>query len=122
MGQHAVTSVVSPEQRVLSKLLSADFPGARELGSQVAEVRVTRRWGAESPSADLEVPSGTPGAPVADGLVPATGTVTDDAGELVGELLVWVSGGRLSALEFAWYGDTAPTELPDPDRVTVSVQ
>ncbi|MEU6667200.1 hypothetical protein [Streptomyces sp. NPDC046727] len=122
MGQRGVTSAVSGEQRVLSKLLSAEFPGARELRSQVAEVRVTHHWADESPSVDLEVPSGTPSAPVEDGVVPATGTVTDDAGELFGELLVWVSGGRLSALEFAWYGDTAPTALPDPDRVTVSVQ
>ncbi|MET8765910.1 hypothetical protein [Streptomyces sp. NPDC004658] len=76
---------------------------AQELRNQLAQTRVTRPWGSESPSADLE-----------NGIIPATGTVTDDSGGLFGELLVWVSDGRLSALEFSWYGDTAPTELPDP--------
>ncbi|TWV52748.1 hypothetical protein FRZ03_11115 [Streptomyces misionensis] len=107
------------EQRVLVKLLSAEFPGAQELRNQLAQTRVTRPWGSESPSIDLDVPSGVPAAAIEDGIMPATGTVTDDSGERFGELLVWVSGGRLSALEFSWYGDTAPTELPDPGLVTV---
>ncbi|WP_199272616.1 hypothetical protein [Streptomyces broussonetiae] len=68
------------------------------------------------------MPADIPAAQIEDGIIPATGTVTDDSGQLFGELLVWVSGGRLSALEFSWYGDTAPTELPDPGLVTVTVQ
>ncbi|MGV4985236.1 hypothetical protein ACVB8X_21765 [Streptomyces sp. NRAIS4] len=51
---------------------------------------------------DLTVPSWIPAAPVADGPLPAVGTVRDASGELVGELLVWVGGGRLSALECSW--------------------
>jgi hypothetical protein len=110
------------EQHILAKLLSPEFPGAQKLRNQLAEARVTGHWGADSPSIDLEVPAGTPEARIGDGLIPATGTVTDNSGELVGELLLWVSGGRLSALEFSWYCDAAPTELPDPNLVTVRVE
>lgn len=109
------------EQRVLAELLSEDFSGVHELRNQLAEARVTGHWGSESPSVDLEVPSRVPEARIKDGIIPASGTVTDSSGRLFGELLVWVSGGRLSALEFSWYGDTAPTELPDPQLVTVTV-
>ena len=31
-----------------------------------------------------------------------------------GEVLVWVRGGLLSAIEYAWYGDVQPTEIPAP--------
>lgn len=84
-----------PGRRLLTKPLTAGFPGAAELRGQVA--------------------------PVEDGLLPAAGTVRDGSGELLGELLVRVSGGRLSPLECAWYGDAAPARLPDPGLVTVTV-
>ncbi|OIK23049.1 hypothetical protein [Streptomyces malaysiense] len=123
MTDHPATRPLSSlERRTLAHLLASEFPGVQELRNQLPETRVTGRWGAESPSVDLEVPADIPAAQIEDGIIPATGTVTDDSGQLFGELLVWVSGGRLSALEFSWYGDTAPTELPDPDLVTVTVQ
>ncbi|MFI1837658.1 hypothetical protein [Streptomyces olivaceoviridis] len=123
MTDRPATRPLSPlEQRVLVKLLSAEFPGAQELRNQLAQTRVIRPWGSESPSVDLEVPPGVPEAAIEDGIIPATATVTDDSGELFGELLVWVSDGKLSALEFSWYGDTPPTELPDPGLVTVKVR
>ncbi|MER5522773.1 hypothetical protein ACWC2M_16775 [Streptomyces sp. NPDC001761] len=122
MTDRTAARPLSPlEQRILVKLLSAEFPGAQELRSQLPQTRVTRPWGSESSSVDLDVPLGVPEAAIEDGIIPATGTVTDDSGELFGELLVWVGAGRLSALEFSWYGDTAPTELPDPGLVTVTV-
>ncbi|MGW5457720.1 hypothetical protein [Streptomyces sp. NPDC003996] len=111
----------APSRRLLTKLLAAEFPGAAELRGQVAEARVAGHWGAASPSVDLAVPSRVRAAPVEDG-PPVVGTVRDGSGELVGELLVWVSGGRLSALEFTWYGDAAPAELPEPGLVTVTVE
>jgi hypothetical protein len=123
MTDRPATRPLAPlEQRVLAKLLSAEFAGAQELRNQLAQTRIARPWGSESPSVDLDVPPGVPEAAIEDGIIPATGTVTDDSGELFGELLVWVSDGRLSALEFSWYGDTAPTELPDPHLVTVTVR
>lgn len=61
-------------------------------------------------------------AEISDGVIPGTGTVKDSSGELVGELLLWVSDGMLSALEYSWYTDEAPTALPDPHDVTVALQ
>ncbi|MFI9805446.1 hypothetical protein ACIHEJ_13935 [Streptomyces sp. NPDC052301] len=107
---------------LLTMLLGVDLPGVQQLRDQIAEVRVTGHWGARSPSVDLDVPSWAAAAVVAGGVLPVVGAVRDASGEPVGELLVWVNGGRLSALEFAWYGDTPPTELPDPALVTVAVE
>lgn len=42
-------------------------------------------------------------------------------GELLGELLVWLRGGRLAGLEYAWVTDTAPTGMPEPEDVFVEL-
>ncbi|MGW4081196.1 hypothetical protein ACWELB_48400 [Streptomyces asiaticus] len=110
------------ESDLLNKLLSARFPGAEQLRRQVPQTRVVGRWGIDSPSVDLKVLEPFPPAEVSDGVIPATGAVKDSSGELVGELLLWVSDGRLSALECSWYTDEAPTALPDPGDVTVAVE
>ena len=58
-------------------------------------------------------------APVAspDGPLPVRAFAYDDDGTLLGELLVWVSNGYLSAIEYAWYTDLAPSELPAPSQL-----
>jgi hypothetical protein len=42
-----------------------------------------------------------------------------DEGELLGEILVWVSEGCLAAIEYAWVTDDAPTSLPDVEQIRV---
>jgi hypothetical protein len=54
----------------------------------------------------------------ADGII-AEGTVSDQDGTPVGELILWVEDGWLSGIEYAWYTDERPAALPDPDRVQV---
>ncbi|MEV5774363.1 hypothetical protein AB0L49_24400 [Streptomyces antimycoticus] len=71
---------------------------------------------------DLKVLEPFPRAEISDGVVPVTGTVKAPSGELLGELLLWVSDGSLSALEYSWYSDEAPVGLPDPLNVTVAVE
>lgn len=110
------------EADVLNKILSARFLGAEQLRQQIPQTRVVGHWGSCSPSVDLEVLPPFPKSRIPDGVIPATGVVKDFSGELVGELLVWVSDGSLSALEYSWYTDEAPVELPDPGSVTVTVQ
>ncbi|MER7875131.1 hypothetical protein ABTY63_16455 [Streptomyces solisilvae] len=56
---------------------------------------------------DLEVVEPFSRAEISDGVIPATGAVKDSSGELIGELLLWVSEGSL---------------LPDPHDVTVAVR
>jgi hypothetical protein len=108
------------ERAVLELLLSGDFPGAAELRAQLPGVRVVRAWSAGSASADLRVTG--PAAPAAGvpSPLPVGALVRDDAGEPVGELLVWLDGGRLAGLEYAWFTDDPPTELPDPANVELS--
>ncbi|MFF2556982.1 hypothetical protein ACFVUS_38680 [Nocardia sp. NPDC058058] len=102
------------EEAVLRKILSRDFVGAVEFRAQVAFVRVVATWGVGSPSVDLAVSVGVRAADVADGLLPVEGEVRDEAGGFVGEILVWVTEGYLSAIEFTWVTDERPKVLPDP--------
>jgi hypothetical protein len=62
---------------------------------------------------DLAVPATVGKAPVEDGETSVGSEVRDRAGNYVGEILVWVEGGYLSALEYAWVTDESPARLPD---------
>jgi hypothetical protein len=55
-----------------------------------------------------------------DGPIPLSMLVLNDAGDSVGELLIWVQHGFLSGLEFAWWTDCAPVDLPSSDHVLVN--
>lgn len=63
---------------------------------------------------ELAVPPSCAAAPIPDGALPVRAVAYDDEGTPLGELLVWLTDGYLSAIEYAWYTDTAPTELPGP--------
>lgn len=56
---------------------------------------------------------------LSDGPLPVRTEVCDQAGDSIGEIIVWVSDGYLSALEFAWWTDMPPTELPEATRVRI---
>jgi hypothetical protein len=106
------------ESAVIGAILAGDFPGAGELRAQLEVARVTRHWGSgESPSIDLEVPATTPAAPIAEPVLPVDAHVLDDRGEYVGELIVWLSRGRLAALEYATITGEAPRSLPEPSTL-----
>jgi hypothetical protein len=49
---------------------------------------------------------------IANGPLRANAQVIDPDAGYVGEILVWVEGGQLSAIEYAWITDVAPTRLP----------
>lgn len=63
---------------------------------------------------ELAIPSACAAAPIPDGPLPVRAVAYDDDGAPIGELLVWVADGYLSAIEYAWYTDSAPAELPAP--------
>lgn len=110
------------EQAILRHILSAPAPGAGELRGQIGAATVSKQWEPEgSPSIDISVPTEAPPAHVADGPVPIAAQVIGQDGDYLGELLVWVTGGRLSALEYSWVTDEPPTRLPDPSQVRLSV-
>jgi hypothetical protein len=107
---------------MLTHLLSVPFDGAADLLAQLPFTQVTGSWGTTvtSPSIDLRIAPAAPSAGRPDGPVPIEANVYDESGEYVGEFLVWVENGRLSALEYATISDDAPTELPNPAQVTVT--
>jgi hypothetical protein len=43
--------------------------------------------------------------------------VVSEGGEHIGGILVWIKAGQLSALEYFWYTDEPPTQLPSVDRI-----
>jgi hypothetical protein len=106
------------ERAVVELILANEFRGAVEMRAQVDLVRVVAEWGADSASVDLLVLEGAPRSPVVSGVVPVGATVVDESGSLFGEILLWVTDGYLSAIEYAWYGDESPTAFPDVALIT----
>jgi hypothetical protein len=53
-----------------------------------------------------------------DGPIPVRALVRED-GQDIGELLIWVSAGYLSSLEYAWWTDDPPTVLPTPEQIVL---
>ncbi len=60
----------------------------------------------------------TPGANIADGPLPIRACVSDNGG-YKGELIVWITAGRISGLEFAWASDEPPTRWPQPHEMKI---
>lgn len=90
-----------------------------ESGGEVLAVQSrTARVRAFSPTyVELDVPSDSPAGPWPDGPLSLSPTVVDGRGEVIGSILIWVAGGRISLLEQAWYTDQPPTGWPPVERV-----
>ncbi|MGV9316002.1 hypothetical protein ACWDR0_28010 [Streptomyces sp. NPDC003691] len=101
------------ERAVLEHILSADFPGASQLRSQLDRTEVTAVWGRGSVSVDLQVREPCEHAALPAALVPVDAQVHDPSGARIGEILVWTDrGATLAGLEFAWVTEEMPTSLP----------
>lgn len=98
-------------------LRQAGFPGSDELARQVPRVGVV---GGPITMLELRVSQATPASTFTDGPIPLSTEVSDESGMPIGELLIWVDGGYLSALEFAWWTDDPPHQLPTPSRLKVT--
>jgi hypothetical protein len=109
--------VAGQVRRVLACILRrAIFPGRVELLQQVENVDVV-----DGPITmlNLRVTGDALRSPCSDGPVPLSAMVTDADGIATGELLIWIKDGYLSALEFAWWTDDPPENLPSIDRIHV---
>jgi hypothetical protein len=105
--------LTNSEREILTFILSADFVGAARLRVQIPHCQVVAVWVEGLPSVDLAVPATVGKAPVEDGETSVGSEVRDRAGNYLGEILVWIEGGYLSALEYAWVTDESPARLPD---------
>jgi hypothetical protein len=111
-------TVTKQVRDLLEKVLrQADFPGSGELLQQASSVSVI---GGPITMLDLRPSDASAASAFADGPVPLSMLVSDSAGNLIGELLIWVEQGYLSGLEFAWWTDDAPDEVPTADHVRVA--
>jgi hypothetical protein len=113
-------SLTQREHALLGLILSVDFPGARELRAQLSTVEVVRPWAEGSASLDLRVVSAAASADGVSSPISVGALVVDDAGEPVGELLVWLADGLLAGLEYAWFTDDMPLVLPAPEHVRLT--
>lgn len=109
--------LTGPERQVIEHLLAVPFEGVEQLRAQVAQAEVR---GGDAAGLQLEVPLSAPSSPRRDGPVPVTAAVYDPSGTYLGELLLWVSRGVLSLLEYAWVTDAPPTELPPVAAIRVA--
>lgn len=107
---------LSDDERALLVRLLQDraFVGADSLLEQAGSARVV---GGLPTLLDLEVANTAPRADVADGPAPLRAFVEATSGEVEGEVLVWVNGGYLSGLEFAWYSDSPPSGMPRAEQL-----
>jgi hypothetical protein len=117
------TRELAPHEReiLLRMLEAASFRGASELRAQVQGARVVVD---DLPTfLDLEVEgSFPPSAFDGRGPIPVRAYVgaSDRDDDYEGELLVWVTNGFLSGLEFAWVTDEMPSGMPPSERVEIS--
>jgi hypothetical protein len=68
---------------------------------------------------DVKTPSATQGVTgPPDGPFPA-GAYATNSGSYQGEIIIWLTNGKVSGLEYAWVTDDRPTRWPRPDEIEV---
>lgn len=118
-GQFGRRALLEHEREILREVLAhASFPGAAQLTRQVEHTSVD---GGLPTLLDLTVATGAAAAAdaVPDGPVACRALVHSPSGDVEGEIIVWVKGGYLAGLEYAWFTDEAPVAIPPASRVRV---
>ena len=104
---------MSPEEAALIRTIVAAAGGkALVLLEHLTDARVrpATTW-------ILDIESASPfEADLPNGPLPVRAYVPDETGE-DGEVIVWISGGRISGLEYAWVTDRQPMRWPVPDEI-----
>lgn len=102
------------EQSVLDWVLSdPTLEAGRHLRAQVPHARVVSEM---STFLVLTVSSASP-AVVLDGSLPIETIVLSPTNELAGFIVIWVTSGFLSGLDYAWLTFDPPDDFPSPDRL-----
>jgi hypothetical protein len=104
---------VPPEVVELIRAVAAHLPEAvgRVLVQQAEHASVE----AETPGRliDLVVAAPVPDLHLPDGPLRPIPSVLDETGVIIGEVIIWVEGGRLTGVERPWFTDDAPALWPD---------
>lgn len=113
-------ALTEAESALLLLLLGGNTQEVSALRAQVPATVAVEPWSAGSASLHLSVASGAPKSQHRDGPVAVDAWVHDASGNVLGTLVVWVTDGYLSGLEYGWVTDSPPTALPDPSLVRVT--
>lgn len=105
------------ERALILHLLRHERPGYLALREQVPTATYERPWFEHSLSFDIGLPATVPPAPLPDGPQADGDWAWTEDDQPTGNFLLWVEGGRLTALEYAWITDEMPTEYPALDRL-----
>lgn len=113
------TRPLAPDERALLEAVLGlqPFAGRDQLQAQLGRVAVA---GGAPFQLDLVVAAEVAPSDAGTGPIPTRAVVVDDHGEPVGEVIVWVTDGYLSGLEYAWFADDMPNRLPDPRQLVGS--
>ncbi len=107
----------SPEEvAVMTAILStAAVPGSQPLFHEIEGAMVSNStpW-----ILDVETKRTGPGTELSNGPFPAHAYVPSKAA-YQGEIIIWITDGHLSGLEYAWVTDDAPTRWPRPDELEI---
>lgn len=90
---------------------------ARDGDVLARQVRVARAVAVSPTYVEIDIPPGCALGSWPDGPLSPSPTLVDSAGQAVGSVLAWVSGGKLTLLEQTWYTDDPPFEWPPVDRL-----
>ncbi len=102
---------------MLDLVLSEDFDGVGELREQARTVTVVGRCDCGCPSVELAVDAQAPKSQYAGTVLPTEGRIEPVGIEPPGEVLLFAKDGRLSYLEYVFYGDTPPSSWPPTERI-----
>lgn len=98
-------------------MLGPEVEGAEALRGQVEADYALRHWIEGLPSIDIIIGESCPASSFPTESSPLSRHVQDDEGYPIGTLQLWIEAGRISALEYAWYTDDPPTDLPPNDQI-----
>lgn len=107
---------LSENDAAVLRTLFEPLPGAAKaiLDQQLLNAR-REREAVTMIELEVDVPSAPP-LDYPDGPLPGRAFVGDPENP-IGEMLLWVTGGYLSLLEYAWLTDDVPIALPHPGDI-----
>jgi hypothetical protein len=108
-------TLTDKEAQLLGRIL-ATIEGTQALAEQIGSVQVTDD--STATFLTLMTPGPVTAAPFPDGPAPGRFPVRH-GDQIAGEVIVWLKDGRLAGLEYAWFTDSTPSRMPDPDDVDV---
>lgn len=108
------------ERSVLDLLLSVEFDGVAELREQARAATVVDRCSCGCPSVQLAVHPDAPKSSCRQRLSPVEAEIAPADDEAPGEVMMFLSEGRLSYMELVYYGDSKPDSWPPIHRMSAA--